>query len=152
MLLKKLKVMEFQPEIEQLFTEVNEFTTSHQTLEKENKNLQREVKLLTTRNQNLSVENNKLRNYIDSILMAIKKFFRKILQYGNELIKAETVVEIKDYYDNKDFDMEDVVKISRETSKEDELFDYVDAPYYLKTRRKDYDNDYDKSDGFDMCR
>ena len=48
--------------------------------------------------------------------------------------------------------MEDVVKISRETSKEDELFDYVDAPYYLKTRRKDYDNDYDKSDGFDMCR
>ncbi len=146
------KVMEFQPEIEQLFTEVNEFTTSHQTLEKENKNLQREVKLLTTRNQNLSVENNKLRNYIDSILMAIKKFFRKILQYGNELIKAETVVEIKDYYDNKDFDMEDVVKISRETSKEDELFDYVDAPYYLKTRRKDYDNDYDKSDGFDMCR
>lgn len=146
------KVLEFQPKIEQLFTEVNEFTTSHQTLEKENKNLKREVKSLNTRNQNLLTENNKLRNYIDTILMAIKKFFRKILQYGNELIKAETVVKIKDYYDNKDFDMEDVVKISRETSKEDELFNYVDAPYYLKTRRKDYNNDYDKSDDFDMCR
>lgn len=48
--------------------------------------------------------------------------------------------------------MNDVVKISRGTSKEDELFDYVEAPYYLKNRRKNYDRDYDKSDDFDMSR
>lgn len=48
------KVMEFQPKMEQLFNEANTFSKSHQTLEKENNNLQREVKALTTRNQNLT--------------------------------------------------------------------------------------------------
>ena len=47
------KVVEFQPKIEQLFSEVNNFTKSHQTLEKENSNLKQEVKSLITRNQNL---------------------------------------------------------------------------------------------------
>ena len=47
------KVVEFQPKIEQLFNEVNNFTKSHQTLEKENSNLKQEVKSLITRNQNL---------------------------------------------------------------------------------------------------
>ena len=41
--------------------------------------------------------------------------------------------------------MNDVVKISRGTTKEDELFDYVKAPSYLKTSKKSYkgkDKDY----------
>lgn len=92
------KAIEFQPKLEQLFNEVNNFTKSHHRLEKENNNLKHEVKYLTTRNQNLSAENNKLRNYIDAILEAIKKFFRKILQLGNEYAKEETTIEVKDYY------------------------------------------------------
>ena len=145
------KVVEFQPKIEQLFIEVNTFTKSHQTLEKENSNLKREVKSLVTRNQNLTAENNKLKNYIDVILEAIKKFFRKILQFGNDYAKNETTTEIKEYYDNKDFDMEDVIKISRGTTKQDELFDYVNAPNYYKERVKAVSN-YDKTDDFDICR
>ena len=151
-IIESQKIMEFQPKIEQLFTEVKRFTKSHKTLEKENQNLQKEVKSLITRNENLSEENSKLKNYIDIILMAIKRFFRKILQYGNEIIKAETVVQIKDYYDNNDFDMEDVVKISNGTSKEDELFNYIDAPSYLRTREKDYSKDNSKLNNFDMYR
>lgn len=145
------KVVEFQPKIEQLFIEVNTFTKSHQTLENENSNLKREVKSLVTRNQNLTAENNKLKNYIDVILEAIKKFFRKILQFGNDYAKNETTTEIKEYYDNKDFDMEDVIKISRGTTKQDELFDYVNAPNYYKERVKAVSN-YDKTDDFDICR
>lgn len=151
-IIESQKIMEFQPKIEQLFTEVKKFTKSHKTLEKENQNLQKEVKSLIIRNENLSEENSKLKNYIDIILMAIKRFFRKILQYGNEIIKAETVVEIKDYYDNNDFDMDDVVKISNGTSKEDELFNYIDAPSYLRTREKYYSKDNSKSNNFDMYR
>mgnify|MGYP001625427070 FL=1 len=145
------KVVEFQPKIEQLFNEVNTFTKSHQTLEKENSNLKREVKSLVTRNQNLTAENNKLKNYIDVILEAIKKFFRKILQFGNEYAKDETTIEVKKYYGNEYFDMEDVIKISRGTTKQDELFDYVNAPNYYKERVKDV-SDYDKSGDFDICR
>ena len=145
------KVVEFQPKIEQLFNEVNTFTKSHQTLEKENSNLKREVKSLVTRNQNLTAENNKLKNYIDVILEAIKKFFRKILQFGNEYAKDETTIKVKNYYGNEYFDMEDVIKISRGTTKQDELFDYVNAPNYYKERVKDV-SDYDKSGDFDICR
>ena len=93
--------------------------------------------------------------HADEILEAIKKFFRKILQFGNEYAKDETTVEVKDYYDNNDFDMNDVIKISRGTTKQDELFEYVEAPDYLKTRVKDideFDRNYDKSDDFDLSR
>ena len=94
-------------------------------------------------------------NLIEAILEAIKKFFRKILQFGNEKTKDETTIEVKDYYDNNDFDMNDVIKISRGTTKQDELFEYVEAPDYLKTRVKDIDElekDNDKADDFDLNR
>lgn len=65
-------VIEFQPKMEQLFNKVNTFSKSHQTLEKENANLQGEVKALTTRNQNLTKENNHLKDYLKAILEAIK--------------------------------------------------------------------------------
>lgn len=139
------KVMEFQPKMEQLFNEVNIFSKSHQTLEKENANLQREVKALTTRNQNLTKENNHLKDYLKGILEAIKHFFRELLQIGNEPTKEATTTEIKDYFDNNDFDINDVVEISRGTTKEDALFDYVKAPSYLKINRKSH-NDKDKDD------
>ena len=63
--------------------EVNEYTKSHQTLEKENQSMQREIKSLKTRNHNLTEENNNLESYITAILEAIKHFFRKILLFGN---------------------------------------------------------------------
>jgi hypothetical protein len=46
--------------------------------------------------------------------------------------------------------MQDVVGISRGTTKQDELFEYVEAPDYLKSRVKDYD-EYDKDkDDFEI--
>ena len=137
------KVMEFQPKMEQLFNEVNTFSKSHQTLEKENNNLQREVKALTTRNQNLTKENNHLKDYLKAILEAVKHLFRELLQTGNEPTKEATTTEIKDCFDNNDFDMNDVVKISRGTTKEDELFDYVKAPSYLKASKKSNEKEKD---------
>ena len=140
------KVMEFQPKMEQLFNEVETFTKSHQTLEKENANLQREVKALTTRNQNLTKENNNLKDYIKAILVAIKHFFRELLQIGNDKTKDRATSEIKDYYDNKEFDSNDVYDISKGTTKEDELFDYAEVPNYLKTSKKSYNYVKEKDD------
>lgn len=40
---------------------------------------------------------------------------------------------MKDYYDNKDFDKDDVYDIAKETDKEDELFGYADIDkFYTK--------------------
>ena len=108
--------------------------------------MEREIKALTTRNQNLTQENNKLKTYLQAILEAIKHFFRELLQIGNEKTKEATTSEIKEYYDNEDFDKDDVRYISRGTTKEDELFDYADIPDYYKTKAH---NDRDKDD-FEM--
>ena len=139
------KAIEFQPKLESLFNEVDTYTKSHQTLEKENQNMQREIKSLKTRNHNLTEENNNLKSYIKAILEAIKHFFRQLLQIGNDKTKEATTSEIKDFYDNQDFDMYDVKDISKGTTKEDELFDYAGVPSYLKSSKKSY-NDRDKDD------
>ena len=139
------KAIEFQPKLESLFNEVDTYTKSHQTLEKENQNMQREIKSLKTRNHNLTEENNNLKSYIKAILEAIKHFFRGLLQIGNEPTKKATTNEIKEYFDNKDFDMYDVKDISNGTTKEDELFDYAGVPSYLKTSKKTL-NDKEKDD------
>ena len=56
-----------------------------------------------------------------------------MLQIGNDKVKEATTSEIKDYYDNKDFDKDDVYDIAIDTTKEEELFDYVDIDnYYSK--------------------
>ena len=140
------KVIELEPKIRNLFNEVDSFTKSHQSLEKENQNMKREIKALTTRNQNLTKENNNLKSYIKAILEAIKHFFRHLLQIGNEPTKEATTSEIKEYYDNKYFDSNDVYDISKGTTKEDELFGYANIPNYYKTKK---DNDRDKYD-FEM--
>ncbi len=125
------KAIEFQPKLQQLFDEVDNYTKSHQTLEKENE-------VLNARVNKLTKDNSKLKARLEAILKAIKEFFRKLLQIGNELVKKTTTSEIKDYYDSKDFNSNDVYDISKGTTKEDELFDYTDIPGYYKTRKKTY--------------
>ena len=138
------KVMELQPKINEIFNEINNYADSYNSLEKNNQKYQREIKSLKTKNSNLLQENNKLRAYIDTILEVIKKFFRKLLQIDNEPTKEATTTEIKDYYDNQDFNSNDIYEIAENTTKEDELFDYADIPSYLKTSKKSYkDNDKD---------
>lgn len=63
--------------------------------------------------------------------------------------------EIKQYFDDKIFKKKDVVNISADTTKEDELFDYVDYPrYYDVPKYNELDDDYEynknKDDDFDL--
>ena len=128
------KIMEIQPKLEAVFKEVNNYTNSYKYLEKENQKYEREITALKIKNHNLTEENNILKSYIKSILEAIKQFFRKMLQLGNENTKEATTSEIKAYYDSEDFNDKDIIDISRGTTKEDELFEYADIPDYYKTR------------------
>lgn len=133
------KVMEIQPKIQKVYNEVDTYAKSYKYLEKENENIQKEVKYLKIRNQKLEQENDRLISYIKAILKAIKDFFRRMLQLDNEKTKEATINEIKDYYDNEDFDKDDVYDIAKDTDKEDELFDYADI-----------DNYYSKDDDFEL--
>ncbi len=135
------KVMEIQPKIQKVYNEVDEYAKSYKYLEKENDNIKKEVKYLKIKNQKLEQENNNLISYIKAILKAIKEFFRKVLQLGNEKTKQATVTEIKDYYDNEDFNKDDIYDIAKDTDKEEELFDYADI-----------DKFYSKDDDFGLDR
>lgn len=141
------KIMELQPKINEIFNEINNYADSYNSLEKDNQKYQREIKSLKTKNSNLLQENNKLKSYIDTILEVIKRFFRKLLQIGNEPTKEATTTEIKDYYDNQDFNSNDIYEIAENTTKEDELFDYADIPSYLKSNK---DIDEKEIDDYEM--
>lgn len=146
------KVMELQPKLQTIFNEVDSYANSYKSLEKENQKYKKEISKLEYENQNLEQENRSLIYRLNERFQLLKKFLRKLLQRGNDYTKDETAKVVKDCYDNSEFDMGDVVRISKGTTKQDELFDYADAPDYYKERVRDYDEyDYDKDD-FDLSR
>lgn len=141
------KVREIQPKLQTIFDEVENYANSYKSLEKENKKYAKEVSMLEKENKDLRQENNSLIYRLNYLFELLKKFLRKLLQKGNDYTKDETVVIVKDCYDENEFDMNDVVGISRGTTKQDELFEYVEAPDYLKSRIRDYDSfEKDKDD------
>ena len=146
-------VMNLQPKLEKVYKEVYSYTKSYQSIKRENNIYINEIKNLELNNDKLYEKNTELTNRINGILKAIKKFFRKLLQLGSEIIKQATVGEIKQYYDEKYLNKKDVVNISVDTTKEDELFDYVDYPRYFGIPKyNELDDDYEKSkdDDFDL--
>jgi len=146
------KVMEMQPKLQTIFNEVDNYANSYKSLEKENQKYKKEINKLEYENQNLEQENRSLIYRLNELFQLLKKFLRKLLQRGNDYTKDETADVVKNCYDKEEFDMSDIIKISRGTTKQDELFDYVDAPDYYKERVKNYDEyDYDKDD-FDLSR
>lgn len=82
---------------------------------------------------------NECKNVYINTSTANGRFFVRMLQLGNEKAKEATINEIKDYYDNEDFDKDDIYDIAKDTNKEEELFDYADINNY-----------YAKDDDFDL--
>ena len=146
------KVMELQPKLQTIFNEVDSYANSYKSLEKENQKYKKEISKLEYENQNLEQENRSLMYRLNELFQLLKKFLRKLLQRGNDYTKDETAEVVKDCYDNSEFDMRDVVRISKGTTNQDELFEYVEAPDYYKKKVRDYDEgEYDKDD-FDLSR
>ncbi len=120
------KVVELQPKIKEVFNEIDSYAIGYKTLEKENQRYKKEV-------DNLKEENRNLMYQITRILNSIKQFFRKLLKIGTESVKDYAENEIKEYYDNYDFEMEDVRDIATGTTREASLFEYANVPDYYKT-------------------
>ena len=144
------KIREIQPKLQTVFDKVDGYANSYKYLEKENLRYKKEIDNLESKNNDLEMRNNSLLNRIYYVFQMLKKFLRKLLQRGNDYTKDETSKFIKNCYDEQEFDMNDVVGISRGTTKQDELFDYVEAPDYLKSRVKDYDEYEKDKDDFEM--
>ena len=133
------KIKEIEPKIKTIFEEINSFSTNYKTMEKENQKYKREITKLEKDNNKLEKENNSLIYQISKLFELLKKFLRKLLLRGNEYTKEETSNIVKECYNNEDFEMIDVVHISRGTTKQEELFDYVNAPDYYKESMTHYE-------------
>jgi len=144
------KIKEIQPKLQTIFNEVENYANSYKSLEKQNKKYAKEINILEKENKKLKQENNSLIYRLNYLFELLRKFLRKLLQRGNDYTKNETTEIVKDCYDENEFDMNDVVRISRGTTKQDELFEYVEAPDYLKSRIKDYSEYKKDKDDNDM--
>lgn len=143
-------LIKVQEKVEHIFKEVDSHVKSYNSLKKENDLLNKEVKNLDEKNKSLQKENNLMKNFIYDLLEKLKKIFRKILFRGDYETKDMVYERIKDIYDERQYDNQDVYQISRGTEKQDELFEYANIPdYWKETVRKD-DKTKDRDDDFEI--
>ena len=128
------KVIKDIPRNQALFKELTDYTKSYKDLENEKRNIQVEVKKLEYQNEKLQAENNRLHNLIYNILQTLKQFFHRLLKIGTEKDKDDVVLGIKEYYTQNLYDNFDLHDIVNDTSKEQEINDYL------------YSKDYDDKD------
>ena len=128
------KVIKDIPRNQVLFKELTDYTKSYKDLENEKRNIQVEVKKLEYQNEKLQAENNRLHNLIHNILQTLKQFFHRLLKIGTEKDKDDVVLGIKEYYTQNLYDNFDLHDIANNTSKEQEINDYL------------YSKDYDDRD------
>ena len=128
------RVIKDMPRNQALFKELTDYTKSYKDLENEKRNIQVEVKKLEYQNEKLQEENSRLHNLIHNILQTLKKFFHKLLKIGTEKDKDDVVSDIKEYYTQNLYDNFDLHDIANNTSKEQEINDYL------------YSNEFDYDD------
>ena len=128
------KVIKDIPRNQALFKELTDYTKSYKDLENEKRNIQVEVKKLEYQNEKLQAENNRLHNLIHNILQTLKQFFHRLLKIGTEKDKDDVVLGIKEYYTQSLYNNFDLHDIANDTSKEQEINDYL------------YSKDYDDKD------
>lgn len=128
------RVIKDMPRNQALFKELTDYTKNYNDLENEKRNIQVEVRKLEYQNEKLQEENTKLNNFIHSILQTLKKFFHRILKIGTEKDKDDVVSEIKEYHKQDLYDNFDLHDIANNTSKEQEINDY------LYNKEYDYDD------------
>lgn len=80
---------------------------------------------LKYKNDELQKENRKLKNYLHVILQSLKLFFHRLLKIGVEQDKDNVVNEITSYYGNDLYTSNDLYDIADDTSREEEINDYI---------------------------
>ena len=89
---------------------------------------------LREQEERLKEENNRLHNFLHNILQTLKRFFHRLLKIGTEKDKDEVISEIKEYHKQGLYDNFDLYDIADNTSKEEEINDY------LCTKNYEYDD------------
>ena len=128
------QVIKEMPRNQALFKELTDYTKSYKDLKTEKENIKVEVRLLEKQNEELQNDYDNLFNLLKTILQALKKFFKRLLKIGTEKDKDDVITEIKEYHKNNLYDNEDLHDIADNTTREEEINDY------LYTKNYEYDD------------
>ena len=136
-------VIEDIPKTQSMVRTLEEYTKNFRTTQRENIQLKKEVNRLKLENEEIKQENNRLENLIYNLLQRLKDLFKKILHIGTDKEKDSVSDEIKYHYDNNYYNDLDLCYISKGTTKERDIFEYIG--YIRKGYHREKDNDFDIS-------
>ena len=121
------KVVEMQPKIEKLYNEVDNYSSSYKDLENE---------IIKLKKENYRLKNiiEDLKENIDYFLDIIKTVFKRIFRIGKEKDKDYAIDKLKEIYDSNLYQKEDLRFISKGTTRESELEDYIEQQYNLEDK------------------
>ena len=119
---------------------------------------------ISTRRKELGLSQKDVADFLNISISTVSKYEKGLLYPDLSLmgllariLKVDLISlvnyesKLNNNYDvENEFDISDVVSISRGTTKQDELFEYVGAPDYLKSRIKDYDGYEKDKDDFEI--
>ena len=89
-----------------------------------------QINYLNNKIDKLEHDNNSFKNFIIQVLQALKEIFRNILLFGKDKEKDIIVNQIKDCYDNNLYNESDISYMVKGTSKEKEIFLYLEEKDY----------------------
>lgn len=148
------KVLELQPKLQKVFTEVSNYTKSYEKIKKENHSITKELNSLKEKNKKLKEENRTLSEFITKMIHMIKSFFRRMLLLGNEKVKDETSTSVEALYFKEFFNNNDVIDVAKGTDREKEILQYVGIENENKEDFNNFENVENESkkekDDFDI--
>ncbi len=89
-----------------------------------------QITYLSNKVEKLEHDNNSLKNFIILLLQALKDIFRNILLFGKDKEKDIVITQIKNYYDNSLYNDSDISYITKDTSKEKVMIQYLEEKDY----------------------
>lgn len=137
------RIIEDIPKTQSMVKTLEEYTKIFRSTQRENIQLKKEVNRLELENEEIKQENNRLENLIYNLLQRLKDLFKKILHIGTDKEKDSVSGEIKYHYDNNYYNDLDLCYISKGTTKERDIFEYIG--YIRKGYHREKDDDFDIS-------
>ncbi len=89
-----------------------------------------QINYLTNKVNKLENDYSSFKNFIIQFLQALKDIFRNILLFGKDKEKDIVITQIKDCYDNNLYNDSDITYITKDTSKEKEMIQYLEEKDY----------------------
>ena len=89
-----------------------------------------EINYLTNKIEKLEHDKTSFKNFIIQLLQALKDIFRNILLFGKDTEKDIVLNQIKDCYNNNLYNDSDIAYITKDTSEEKEMIQYLEEKDY----------------------